>query len=342
MNNATQIKLSIIIATYNRAQYLQKSLTSFINQSINKDLYEIIVVDNNSTDDTHSVVNKVFADAHCSCKYIFEPNPGVHNARNRGFIESRGKLIVFGDDDIIATQDWLLSILNEFEKNPKTGLIGGKVLPSWSNQPPYWIYDYGTNDVHCFFAYLNYGNSRKILKSEYVFSNNMACYRNLIFAIGGNAPCTFPKKLKHLSGTGECFIVDGIRTLGLDIVYLPEALVYHHADASRATLAYFIDRNERFAVEDAFFYFRNHKKFIAARLLFTKTIKKIFCLHLLETKNIFRRFFHQPILPLAKINPSYFIIIEKARWYYLFIHIFRVLFNKELYQHITKKSYLDL
>lgn len=334
-------QISLIVPTYNRSKFLKESLESFKNQSLSKKCFEIIVVDNNSKDATKDVVLSFIKSNDLDAKYVFEQRQGLHYARNNGVINASGKIIVFGDDDIVATSDWLKNILDEFETNEQVGIVGGKIIPIWTGNPPQWIYDYGTKEVHAVFAYLDYGKDRRILKNEYLFGCNLAIKKDLIVEIGGSPPDTFPRNLRHLSGGGECIIIDEARRLGYQIVYLPQAAVSHHVDSSRITLDYFIDRYQRFAIEDVFCCYRFHKKSKATYLLFKKVFSKILTAYFWQSKNIIRFCLNKKLLPLNKINPKYFIKIQKAYGWALLSQMWYVFFDKYVYKQITKKSYLE-
>jgi len=321
------IKISLVIPTYNRSEYLKKSLPTFLNQTMDNYLYEIILVDNNSTDNTKEIANELLKNAKCSWQYVSEPRQGLHNARNTGIRLAKGSIIVFGDDDIMAENNWLKTLLEEFEQHPKTGIAGGKILPKWTKEPPEWIYDYGTKEFHGIFAYFDIGKERKILgKNEYVVGCNFAIRKDLALKIGGSQPDTFPSSLMYLSGYGECGMIRDVGKLGADIVYLPEALVYHHADASRATIEYFIDRYKRWAIENVYYNFRYFpKKRAIIRIL--KNAKDNFKISL--KKNV------------DKINPNYYKLIMYNYSKMIIIQLLRVLIDKKLYNYIVKESYFD-
>lgn len=319
------IRLSLIVPTYNRAPFLSESLPSFLDQTLDPKRYEILVVDNNSTDDTPEVVERVLNDAKCQHRYIFEPRQGLHHARNRGIQEAQGDIVVFGDDDIIATRSWLESILTEFDGSSDVGIVGGKITPRWDAPPAQWIYDYGDERIHPVFAYMDYGDERLVLERDYVFGCNFAIRRDIALAIGGSYPDTFPRKLKHLSGGGEYAMVDNARQMGHKVVYLPGAQVEHHANAARATLGYFVDRYERWGVELVFDHVRRRGR-----------VRAFFPLLLLSARRIIESWKNSR----NKIKPSYYLITETIASFRIIRQAFRVLFDNSLYLHIRQKSYL--
>ena len=318
-------RLSLIVPTYNRATSLAESLTSFRDQSLHTSCYEILVVDNNSTDNTREVVDVVLRDTNCRWRYIFESRQGLHYARNRGILEAVGKIVVFGDDDIIAEPTWLEHLVRAFDADTSVGVVGGKVKPLWDEAPPAWIYDYGTERVHPIFAFLDYGEELIELKNEYVFGCNFAIRRNLAIDVGGSFPDTFPNHLKHLSGSGENAMVDRARGLHYKIVYSPSAIVYHRANVQRANLQYFVDRYRRWAIEEAFDQFRSRGKVNATVHLIAGALKRVI---------------RAPSACTLKRRPIYWLAIENAAAWQTICQALRVLAGRSLYDHVTKKSYL--
>src|ERR1043165_163989 len=103
---AGPIHLTVAIPTYNRADYLRQTLAGIALQVFPPDQFEVLVIDNNSTDHTVAVVAE-FADAHPAPRCVLETNQGLDHARNRAITEARGEIIVFADDDILVKPDWL-------------------------------------------------------------------------------------------------------------------------------------------------------------------------------------------------------------------------------------------
>ena len=137
--NDVGIKISVIICTYNRAESLKRALNSIIEMSVPEDLsWELIIVDNNSSDNTKEVVEKFKTESGLNVSYVFEKEQGLSNARNRGVKEAKGEIIAFIDDDVIVDRNWLINIHKAFEiYNPV--VIGGKVLIHIESPVPKWF-----------------------------------------------------------------------------------------------------------------------------------------------------------------------------------------------------------
>ena len=135
-----QLRASIIIATYKRAAYLSKCLEALAVLETDPTTFEIIVVDNNSPDNTQEVVLD-FAQLHpaLSVGYMCETNQGASYARNRGIAEARGEILCFLDDDSPPGPDWLNALLDRF-LDLTVGCVGGPSILDYQGQErPPWL-----------------------------------------------------------------------------------------------------------------------------------------------------------------------------------------------------------
>lgn len=175
------INISVVICTYNRSLLLQKCLDSLSCQSIGIFRYEVIIVDNNSTDNTQDVIQR-YLDEFTQFRCVREPRQGLSYARNRGFQEALGKYVAFIDDDAKASPDWLELIVDAFEKiHPRPAAVGGEIHPYYEEPPPDWF----TDD----FEIRSWGNVAKFLErpdSIFGFSgSNMSFSKDVLVACGG-------------------------------------------------------------------------------------------------------------------------------------------------------------
>lgn len=143
-NSTQQISdpvISVVVCTFNRSGLLKWVLESLVEQTIEKEIYEIIVVDNNSIDDTANIA-KMFMKSSPNLRYVKETAQGLSFARNRGYKEARGKYVAYIDDDARATPDWIERILDSFENvKPEPVAIGGEIHPWYEESPPAWFAD---------------------------------------------------------------------------------------------------------------------------------------------------------------------------------------------------------
>ena len=137
MSSPSEPAISIVVSTYNRADRLPLALEAIRSQT--GDLpYEIIVVDNNSTDDTAAVVAAIAAND-ARMRYVFEPKQGLSHGRNTGIAMARAPIIAFCDDDVRVARDWIVELKRAFDHHPDIDYVGGRVLPEWLEPPPSWL-----------------------------------------------------------------------------------------------------------------------------------------------------------------------------------------------------------
>ena len=230
--------ITVILCTYNRCQSLAKALESIAGQVIGDITWEILVVDNNSTDSTRAVVEQ-FRTAHPErCRYILEPRPGKAHALNTGIENAQGDVIAFTDDDVVADRMWLQNLVRPLRVREWAG-IGGRILPEGSFVPPRWV------PIHDRYALapLSIFEPRREAGplSEAPFGANMAFHRSVFAKHGGfridlgpKADSSDPQKSED-SELGHRLLNAGER-LG----YEPSALVYHCVPRSRVRKEYFL------------------------------------------------------------------------------------------------------
>jgi glycosyltransferase involved in cell wall biosynthesis len=133
------IKITAIVCTYNRSQQLAATIESLVAQSLSGSLpWEILVVDNNSRDETRQVVERLQSKYPERIRYLIESQQGVSCARNTGIRESRGEILAFIDDDETADKAWLQNLTANLLSGEWAG-AGGRVLPLWSVPCPQWL-----------------------------------------------------------------------------------------------------------------------------------------------------------------------------------------------------------
>ncbi len=232
------MKVSVIICTYNREKFLKSALESYKNQSLENDKFEIIVVDNKSTDNTKNLVGEFIAEnPSLNVRYVFEENQGLSYARNRGIIEAENEILVFVDDDAEVEKDFLKNIKTHFETDDEVKAIGGKVEPVFeSGKEPDWLSPYLWGLV----TKIDYGNKAKTFPgNKYPVGCNMS-FRREVFDMFGK----FDTELGRIGRVGlageEKDIFDRLKASGAKIMYFPDITVHHHIDDYRLEKPYII------------------------------------------------------------------------------------------------------
>jgi GT2 family glycosyltransferase len=177
--------LSIVMCTFNRGALLSDAIASVLSQSPTSPRFELIVVDNNSTDGTGEIVARLAA-VDDRVRYVFEPRQGLSYARNTGIAAARASLIAFTDDDVRVGGDWTTEIVRVFREHPEAAMIGGRVLPIWPSPPPSWL-----TRVHWApLALVDHGDEPIAVTEDRpicLIGANMAFRRDVFDAIGGFA-----------------------------------------------------------------------------------------------------------------------------------------------------------
>ena len=229
--------LSILICTHNRAALLEEALQSLEAQTVGKDRFEVLVVDNASTDPTPRVVEACAARGKLEVRRVREPNLGLDAARNRGVRESRGEIIAFLDDDARARNDWAAAILDGFERHPAP-VLGGRVDLNWEAERPVWFSDVLLRYlIHC-----DYGPAEvEVTGPPWLYGTNVAFRRELFREIG-LFRLDLDRKGDSLMGGGDTEFFQRAHSRGKRLLYLPTMVVGHLVPPSRLTREFFRER----------------------------------------------------------------------------------------------------
>lgn len=232
------IRISAIICTLNRIDYLRKAIKSLAEQTLPKDHYEILVVDNGSTDDTRQAVLEEFSSVR-NLRYLYEPILGLSQARNTGWKSAHGRYVAYLDDDAIANSNWLEKILSVFEAIPSdVGCLGGRVVPIWKTPRTPWL----PAELLSYLSIMHPSNNPAILDhNRHIAGANIAFPRNIIDAVGGFQTDLGRKGNKLLSNE-EILLRRQIEAKGYSCFYHPEIVVWHHVPANRVTKGYLLRR----------------------------------------------------------------------------------------------------
>jgi glycosyltransferase involved in cell wall biosynthesis len=232
--------ISVVIPTLNRSRLLGATLLSLTKQTFPTKDFEVLVIDNGSTDDTGNLVAQ-FQSHFPHLKYCIEKKAGLHEGRHRGLAESSGDILVFADDDIEALTTWLEGIHESFQ-NEKTGLVGGKNIPNYESEPPAWIESLWEVTDHgryiTYFSLLDLGEEVKEIDPHFVFGCNFAIRKSILLQARGFHPDGMPTPLLKYRGDGETYVANQVQALGFRTIYNPKASVKHWVPASRMNLDY--------------------------------------------------------------------------------------------------------
>ena len=229
------MKYSVIIATYNRAADLRETLASLAGLRADG-LWEVIVVDNNSSDGTRAVVEEAAQSFPVELHYLFEPCQGRSPALNTGIASARGDIIVTTDDDVRVTPGWLNAAARGLEAKD-AGYVGGPVLPIWRGRRPSWLSS-RSGRHWAVIALLDYGPTPREFGARVPLGVNMAFRRSALERAGLLDPETGRKAGTLLGQEVREWCVRA-RRAGVRGFYVPGMVVEHVIPAERLTKAYF-------------------------------------------------------------------------------------------------------
>jgi len=234
-------QISAIICTHNRDQYLGAAIDTLLAQDCPQHGidYEILVVDNGSTDTTQAIVEQRLH--HSRLRYLWEPILGLSTARNTGANAAQAEILAYLDDDAEATPQWLRVLYQAYQEREKLAIAGGRVTLIWPEgiTPPHWLsdnlagnlgaYDLGDRPIEITQPGLtprglNYSLRRSFLKTISGFDPNLG-------RVG-----------KNLLSNEELLMTEKALEAGWHVMYLPEALVAHNVSPERTVRSWFVQR----------------------------------------------------------------------------------------------------
>jgi glycosyltransferase involved in cell wall biosynthesis len=228
--------VSVVLGTYNRAASLQTTLETFSGLVCPPELtWELLLVDNNSHDDTRAAIHKFAKTAKFPVRYIFEGQQGRSAALNTGIAAAQGEIIAFTDDDVLLHPEWLSNLTRAFERF-QCAAVGGRIVPLWNHSKPDWMQWDGQQAV------VNFELGEEFQEIRFPPMGANSAFRKQLFAKYG----LFRLDL-GVSGSEHTVTCDdtefGYRLIrgGERILYCPDAIVYHPVDPKRTSKKYFLD-----------------------------------------------------------------------------------------------------
>ena len=232
------LRLTLLIPTFNRSRELLRALRSVAEQRLDPALWECVIVDNNSTDDTAEAVAR-FAEEHptLQIRRVVEPKAGVSHARNRGLQEARTELIASIDDDERINPNFLEAYLRFFDTHPEANIAGGKIIAEYPSGRPAWMSRWTERPIA---NPMDYGETvRPFPKGALPGGGNMAFRRSVALRYG------FDTQLgrvggKLIGGEENDFFLRLVAS-GETLWYVPQAVMWHIIPAEKLTTDY-LDR----------------------------------------------------------------------------------------------------
>ena len=230
---------SVVICTYNRSTLLADSVSSIVQQNFPVDQYEIIVIDNNSNDNTRAITEALINISPVKIRYVPEKRQGLSFARNTGIENAEGEIVAFVDDDIDADQNWLAAMVMAY-KDSQVACAGGPLRAVWPSERPEWL----TSDWVPYLAVNEFENAR--ITGEFNWPDtpwgaNMS-FRKKVFDTVGLFPTNLGRVGDVLLSNEELIICRKITAAGFRIIFASEAVIHHKIQPERLTKQWFYHR----------------------------------------------------------------------------------------------------
>jgi glycosyltransferase involved in cell wall biosynthesis len=240
--------ISVVICTRDRADLLRQAIRSVVEQDFPRSGFELVVVDNGSSDHTRSVVAEFAGQA--DIVYVLERQVGLCVARNTAWRTARGQFVAYFDDDAVAQPGWLAAIARTISTTGgRFGVAGGRVEPIWQVPRPPWLSDKIAGSL----TIVDWGTAdRPIedLRRMWLVGANMVVPRALLEEVGG-----FDSRLDRyrdkLLSSGDVFLQKRIAERGWPILYVPDIAISHFVPRSRLVKTWFLQRFYWQGISDA-------------------------------------------------------------------------------------------
>ncbi len=250
---------SVIVPTRNRAPLLRRCLQSLVAQTLPAEAFEVIVVDNGSSDDTAAVARSF--ETTLNLRLLHEAEPGLHVGRHAGWRAAASDVLMFADDDIEALPGWVEAVVACFDGDAAAALVGGNNFPAFEHEPPAWLARWWQRPVDAgagagralgYLSVLDFGPGRAAIDPACVWGCNFNVRRAALEAARGFHPDGVPAERLRWRGDGESHVAAVIRARGWKTLFDGAASVHHAVTAKRMTPAYFEERAFAQGVSDSY------------------------------------------------------------------------------------------
>lgn len=231
------IRLSLIIATYNRAASLLVALESVVRQDAPLDEWECVVVNNNSKDDTSDRFAAFAARyPHVRMRMVVETRQGLSHARNRGIAETVGEYVAIIDDDERINPGFVSAYIDFFDRHPDVAAAGGRIIPDYPSGRPAWMSRYVEQPIA---NPIDLGDCERPFPSGRIPGGGNMALRRAAFERYGCFDPNLGRVGGRLIGGEESDLFERLARAGESVWYVPGAVMWHIIPPSKLTDDYF-------------------------------------------------------------------------------------------------------
>ena len=215
-------KISLIIPSFNRRKQLMIALKTLVDQDYDPSEYEIIIVDNNSSDDTISYLNEYINQNKgiINASYAIEKRQGLVYTRHTGAFHAKGNILIFGDDDAIFEPNFISEVVSVYNEWPQVGAVGTKILIQWDEKPDSWVHQFEST-----MGKLDYGSDVIIKKGLYINGGSFSIRKEILKSLLG---FNIGQKGQYLLGDCETGLCRKLANADIPIGWTPKTTVWHY------------------------------------------------------------------------------------------------------------------
>ena len=225
--------VSVILPTYNRATLLRAAVDALLRQTAQADAYEIVAVDNNSSDGTAELLAS-FDDRRVVV--VKEPRQGLSYARNAGLAAARGDILALTDDDVEVAPDWIDTIITTMTAHQDVDAVGGRVLPAWPDEKPSWL----TRTHWAPLALQDHGDTNRVFDRSSpigLIGANVAFRRAVFERVGTFSPAV-QRVRDGIGSTEDHELLHRVYASGGRALYTPHMIAMTRVPRERCARAY--------------------------------------------------------------------------------------------------------
>ena len=277
--------ISVIVSTHNRPDLLKLSIESLLNQTIDHSQYEIIVgdsySDNNGKENKKVIDNLILKYSNHNLSYFYESRKGGYSlTRNNAALKAKSNLIVFADDDFIASSTYVESCAKSFNADENIGLVTGSLIPKFEVPPSREIKNqlqqnqYGKYYVD--FTCMEFNSCVNEIPYNFVWASSFGCKKNTFIECGGFPPDGFSGELLLYTTRGESKLAEKIFNKGLSIRYISGMDAEHHVGKYRFSKKYFYNRGYIYGINSSVKVIADNNFNTISNYIFMSYISKLF------------------------------------------------------------------
>jgi hypothetical protein len=220
MDKNVQLQVTVVICPRNHTGEMRSCIDSLMTQTLPREHYAVLIVDNSSSDNTENLA-KSLAGAPVSVTRIYEPRPGLANARNTGLAHARTPYIAYIGETAIAQPDWLETLVRPFALDDRPAAVGGELAPLWGVDRPAWLTD---RWLKSYSASLSWSATARFLKDDEWLCDSNICFDTQLLRQAGGFSIRLGGKGDDLPASNQ-FVEQHLQATGARFYFEPRAIV---------------------------------------------------------------------------------------------------------------------